>query len=80
MLDRFVYGAVERISPEAPIPVLRIDREAVTVGGAIPCFLCGPTEFTIKWRYPRNKSGVSGIHQGEINTQKPSPGVTVSPQ
>ena len=22
MLDRFVYGAVERISPEAPIPVL----------------------------------------------------------
>jgi D-beta-D-heptose 7-phosphate kinase / D-beta-D-heptose 1-phosphate adenosyltransferase len=34
MLDRFVYGAVERISPEAPIPVLRIDREAVTVGGA----------------------------------------------
>ena len=34
MLDRFVYGAVERISPEAPIPVLRIDRKAVTVGGA----------------------------------------------
>lgn len=34
MLDRFVYGEVERISPEAPIPVLRIDREAVTVGGA----------------------------------------------
>lgn len=34
MLDRFVYGEVERISPEAPIPVLRIAREAVTVGGA----------------------------------------------
>ena len=34
MLDRFVYGDVERISPEAPIPVLRILREAVTVGGA----------------------------------------------
>lgn len=34
MLDRFVYGEVERISPEAPIPVLRIEREAVTVGGA----------------------------------------------
>src|SRR3546814_3925533 len=27
MLDRFVYGAVERISPEAPIPVLRIAEE-----------------------------------------------------
>ncbi|MEP4377876.1 MAG: D-glycero-beta-D-manno-heptose-7-phosphate kinase [Alphaproteobacteria bacterium] len=34
MLDRFVYGDVERISPEAPIPILRIVREAVTVGGA----------------------------------------------
>lgn len=34
MLDRFVYGEVERISPEAPIPVLRVAREAVTVGGA----------------------------------------------
>ncbi len=34
MLDRFVYGDVERISPEAPIPVLRIAREALAVGGA----------------------------------------------
>jgi D-beta-D-heptose 7-phosphate kinase/D-beta-D-heptose 1-phosphate adenosyltransferase len=34
MLDRYVYGQVERISPEAPIPVLRIHREAVTLGGA----------------------------------------------
>lgn len=34
MLDRFVYGSVDRISPEAPIPVLRIRREAVMPGGA----------------------------------------------
>ena len=34
MLDRFVYGDVQRISPEAPIPVLHISREDVTVGGA----------------------------------------------
>ena len=34
MLDRFVYGAVERISPEAPIPVLRVGREAAMPGGA----------------------------------------------
>ena len=26
MLDRFVYGHADRISPEAPIPVVRIDR------------------------------------------------------
>ncbi|MDD5585518.1 MAG: D-glycero-beta-D-manno-heptose-7-phosphate kinase [Alphaproteobacteria bacterium] len=34
MLDRFVYGQVERISPEAPIPVLRSQREVITLGGA----------------------------------------------
>ncbi|MDP9128132.1 MAG: D-glycero-beta-D-manno-heptose-7-phosphate kinase [Pseudomonadota bacterium] len=34
MLDRYIYGQVERISPEAPIPVLRMQREAVTLGGA----------------------------------------------
>ena len=34
MLDRFVYGSVDRISPEAPIPVLRVEREAAMLGGA----------------------------------------------
>lgn len=34
MLDRYVYGDVERISPEAPIPVVRIERETAMVGGA----------------------------------------------
>jgi len=34
MLDRYLYGAVDRISPEAPIPVLRSDREEAMLGGA----------------------------------------------
>ncbi|WP_207458040.1 D-glycero-beta-D-manno-heptose-7-phosphate kinase [Azospirillum sp. SYSU D00513] len=34
MLDRFVYGSVDRVSPEAPIPVLRIEREVAMLGGA----------------------------------------------
>lgn len=34
MLDRFVYGAVDRISPEAPVPVLRVSQERVMPGGA----------------------------------------------
>ena len=34
MLDRYVYGTVERISPEGPIPVLRVGREATMLGGA----------------------------------------------
>lgn len=34
MLDKFVYGTVTRISPEAPIPVLSIDRQTEMLGGA----------------------------------------------
>lgn len=34
MLDRFVYGTVDRISPEGPIPVLRVRREDAMLGGA----------------------------------------------
>jgi D-beta-D-heptose 7-phosphate kinase/D-beta-D-heptose 1-phosphate adenosyltransferase len=34
MLDRFVYGTVDRISPEAPIPILRIAHESAMLGGA----------------------------------------------
>ena len=34
MLDRFVYGHVDRISPEAPIPVLSVEREIAMLGGA----------------------------------------------
>jgi D-beta-D-heptose 7-phosphate kinase/D-beta-D-heptose 1-phosphate adenosyltransferase len=34
MLDRFTYGNIERISPEAPIPVLTIERETDMPGGA----------------------------------------------
>lgn len=33
MLDRFVYGEVSRISPEAPIPVLRTRRTVAMPGG-----------------------------------------------
>jgi D-beta-D-heptose 7-phosphate kinase/D-beta-D-heptose 1-phosphate adenosyltransferase len=34
MLDRFVRGAVRRISPEAPIPILAIEGELAMPGGA----------------------------------------------
>jgi rfaE bifunctional protein kinase chain/domain len=34
MLDRYWMGAVERISPEAPVPIVRIDREVERPGGA----------------------------------------------
>jgi len=34
MLDRYWHGAVERISPEAPVPVVRVEREELRLGGA----------------------------------------------
>ena len=34
MLDRYWYGAVDRISPEAPVPVVRVTRTEERVGGA----------------------------------------------
>jgi len=34
MLDRYVWGVVERISPEAPIQVLKVEREEQRPGGA----------------------------------------------
>jgi rfaE bifunctional protein kinase chain/domain len=34
MLDRYWYGAVDRISPEAPVPVVRVTRDEERCGGA----------------------------------------------
>lgn len=34
MLDRYLFGDVERISPEAPVPVVRVRREEERLGGA----------------------------------------------
>ena len=34
MLDRYWYGSVDRISPEAPVPVVRVTREEERLGGS----------------------------------------------
>src|ERR1700722_3491048 len=34
MLDEFVYGEVSRISPEAPAPVIAVQRSEMNIGGA----------------------------------------------
>jgi D-glycero-beta-D-manno-heptose-7-phosphate kinase len=34
MLDVYLEGAVQRISPEAPVPILRLDRQSQRAGGA----------------------------------------------
>jgi len=34
MLDHYIFGDAERISPEAPVPVVKVEREACRLGGA----------------------------------------------
>jgi D-beta-D-heptose 7-phosphate kinase/D-beta-D-heptose 1-phosphate adenosyltransferase len=34
MIDKFVWGKVKRISPEAPVPVVEVTKETETLGGA----------------------------------------------
>jgi len=34
MMDRFIWGKVSRISPEAPVPVVLVEKETLLLGGA----------------------------------------------
>lgn len=34
MLDEYLFGEVNRISPEAPVPIVRVQREKAVLGGA----------------------------------------------
>ena len=34
MLDKYVFGLVDRISPEAPIPIVKVENTKLSVGGA----------------------------------------------
>jgi len=34
MMDRFIWGRVSRISPEAPVPVVTVEKETFLLGGA----------------------------------------------
>src|SRR3990170_3133639 len=34
MMDLFIWGNVSRISPEAPVPVVKVERETFLLGGA----------------------------------------------
>jgi D-beta-D-heptose 7-phosphate kinase/D-beta-D-heptose 1-phosphate adenosyltransferase len=34
MLDRYFWGQVDRISPEAPVPIVRVNRRSARLGGA----------------------------------------------
>ncbi len=33
MLDKYVYGIVKRVSPEAPVPLINVEKEEYKAGG-----------------------------------------------
>ena len=34
MIDQYLWGSCERISPEAPVQVINVDRDSTVLGGA----------------------------------------------
>lgn len=34
MIDHYLWGSCERISPEAPVQVINVDNESTVLGGA----------------------------------------------
>lgn len=77
MVDRYLYGSVSRISPEAPVPVVHFQKEEKRLGGAgnvalnvlalggLPmlCSVVGSDEQAVNWPELLEKSGLdaSGI-------------------
>lgn len=39
MIDAYMWGKVERMSPEAPVPVVEIDKHEIRLGGSANCAL-----------------------------------------
>jgi D-beta-D-heptose 7-phosphate kinase/D-beta-D-heptose 1-phosphate adenosyltransferase len=74
MLDRYVYGTVGRISTEAPIPVLSVDREVALPGGAgnvVRCLsaLGVATAFVSVVGDDQTGSDITGLIGGQPNVE-----------
>jgi rfaE bifunctional protein kinase chain/domain len=84
MLDQFVWGKVQRISPEAPVPVVNVERESLSLGGAgnvvmnlsamgaqaFPIGVCGTDWAGEQIRTLLRSSGVSG--DSLLKVERPS--------
>lgn len=70
ILDQFVWGDVERISPEAPIPVVLINKETYVLGGAANTanniIAAGGNAFLVG-AIGKDVAGRRFLHQLEIN-------------
>ncbi|MCB0715532.1 MAG: carbohydrate kinase [Chitinophagaceae bacterium] len=79
MLDTYIWGQVERISPEAPVPVVSLDKKEYRIGGAgnvaLNCqalgatvsllSVCGPDEegVVLKDLLKQNKVNTTYLHK-----------------
>ncbi len=81
MLDHYIWGAVSRISPEAPVPVVHVERESLQPGGAANVYsnilslggraqLCGVIG--------HDDAGQALIRELRLNRKK-HPGIIVDP-
>lgn len=80
MLDEFVWGSVTRISPEAPVPVVDVQRESLRLGGAANvlanlialgvgasvCGLIGDDAGGERVRARLRETGAHGVEDGTI--------------
>lgn len=60
MLDHYIWGDATRISPEAPVPVVHVDRDSYVPGGAanVACNLAGlGVQTTLLGRYGPDDGG-----------------------
>ena len=59
MIDEYLWGSVERISPEAPVPVVAVERENQTLGGGGQRHQqpCGHGRQGVCHRYGRHRQG-----------------------
>jgi D-beta-D-heptose 7-phosphate kinase/D-beta-D-heptose 1-phosphate adenosyltransferase len=87
MLDRFIWGAVRRISPEAPVPVVEVETETAMLGGAANvlhnlialggnALLCGLVGEDIPGRHIMELMGELEVNGGGL-VQSPSRPTTV---
>ena len=83
MLDRYWFGSVSRISPEAPVPVVNIESETEKAGGAanvalninalgaqVTLLSCvGRDEASVKLRLLMEEAGVNVLFQEDVTLQ-----------
>ena len=74
MLDHYIWGKVERISPEAPVPILQVQKEQFQLGGAGCCLTnlltlnCQATPMGIYGKDEAGKKLLDLLKQQKVNT------------